>query len=246
MAENTLRALAIETSGRIGSVALALRAPGSRAALRSADSLPHEFSHAAELVPMMQRLLAAEGWRVESLDEVYVSIGPGSFTGLRIGVSIARTLAWSVGCRVVAVPTMDCLARNALALREPPARLATLLDAKKNKVFGAVFALGDGVYVPAVETCMIDPSELLSGVGDSVAVLGEGVPHHREAIESAGGRLLEPELWPARAERVIEVGCEWAEAGRYADPGSLLPFYVRRPEPVEKWEQRRQASGAGT
>ena len=93
-----VRGLAIETSGREGSVAV----------LRDGDVLaeehfPHGLKHAAELVPMIDRLCAAQGWAPGDVAEVYVSVGPGSFTGLRVGITVAKSLAFATGAALVAV-----------------------------------------------------------------------------------------------------------------------------------------------
>src|SRR5689334_12051893 len=101
------RALALETSGRTGSVALV-----EVGNVVAEDQFPHGLRHAAGLVPMIDRLCRERGWAPGDVDEVYVSAGPGSFTGLRVGITVAKTLALATGARVVAVPTADVLARN--------------------------------------------------------------------------------------------------------------------------------------
>src|SRR5687768_9440268 len=92
------RILAIETSGRIGSIAI-----GTAEGVAASVQLAGEMKHATDLLPAVEKLLKGQGWLANSISDVFVSIGPGSFTGLRIGVTIARTLAWSIGSRIVAV-----------------------------------------------------------------------------------------------------------------------------------------------
>ena len=98
------RVLAIETSGRIGSVALA---DGTSILLE--EQFPHGLKHAAEIVPMIDRLCRAQGWAPHDLEQLYVSAGPGSFTGLRIGITLAKTMALATGVKVVAVPSVRVL-----------------------------------------------------------------------------------------------------------------------------------------
>src|SRR5687768_10639179 len=109
MINDSTRILAIETSGRIGSVAI-----GTARGVAASTQLTGEMKHATDLLPAVEKILKSQGWPADSIVDVFVSIGPGSFTGLRIGVTIARTLAWSIGSRIVAVPTLEALARNAL------------------------------------------------------------------------------------------------------------------------------------
>src|SRR5687767_5600003 len=93
------------------------------------------------IVPMIDRLCAARGWTAKDLTELYVSAGPGSFTGLRIGITVAKTLAFATGARVVAVPTVRVLVENAPA----DARHAIIvLDAKRDQIFTARFERIEG------------------------------------------------------------------------------------------------------
>src|SRR5437773_415428 len=129
MIELSARILAIETSTRWGSAGV-----GTTQGLVAAGQLAEPMQHASDFLPLVRDLLQRQGWPPSSLTHVLVSIGPGSFTGLRIGVTIARTLGWSIGAHIVAVPTLDCLARNALQAPDPPPHLAVMLDANRTQV----------------------------------------------------------------------------------------------------------------
>ncbi|MGQ9649121.1 MAG: tRNA (adenosine(37)-N6)-threonylcarbamoyltransferase complex dimerization subunit type 1 TsaB [Phycisphaerae bacterium] len=227
------RILAIETSGRTGSVALAT--DGGRIVLAAGPLGVH--AHASELMPAVQRMLATAGWAGDSLTDVFVSIGPGSFTGLRVGVTVARTLSWAIGTRVVAVPTLACLACNALSLTPPPVHLGVILDAKSGRVFCGAFEFQNGWYAPAGETRMDTPGAFLARCPRPLAVLGEGIVQHRQVIAESGATVLDSGLWAAKAENVVRVGIRLAGAGGYTPGGDLLPCYVRRPDPEEKWEK---------
>jgi len=126
------RILALETSGRVGSVAV-----GTEAGVAASRLLAGELAHKSALVPTIDELLREQGWPANTISDVFVSIGPGSFTGLRIGVTIARTLAWSIGARIVAVETLDGLACNAQSLAEPPVHVAGILYAQRSKAIVA-------------------------------------------------------------------------------------------------------------
>jgi tRNA threonylcarbamoyladenosine biosynthesis protein TsaB len=231
------RILSLETSGRIGSVAV-----GDAQGVVGAGRLSGPMTHARELLPLVDRLLNEQGWPAASLTEVFVSIGPGSFTGLRIGVTIARTLAWSTGASIVAVPTMDVLARNALSLPEPPANVAILIDAKRKQAYSAAYRLEGDRYACVHPACLAEPASFLARCDKPLAVLGEGVPQHREAIEAAGATILDESLWSGQAEHVDAIGRELAAAGSYTPAEQLIPHYIRRPEMEERWEARQRAA----
>ncbi len=232
MPEEPQRILAVETSGRWGSVAL-----GTGTGLAVAAQLPGQMRHASALHPVIEQLLDGQGWPAETLTDLFVSIGPGSFTGLRIGVTLARTLAWSVGVRIVAVPTVDVLARNALAADPVPEHLAVVLDAKRDQIYTAAFDLTAGRCVKTIDACLADPRDFLTRCPRPLAVLGEGVSYHRPAIDESGARVLDEALWPGQAENVLAVGLALARAGRYTEASDLLPLYIRRPEAEEKWRK---------
>lgn len=229
------RILLLDTSGRVGSVGLA-----TGDGVLAAAHLPGQTRHAAELMPAIESLLKAQGWPADALTDVFLTVGPGSFTGLRLGVSVARTLAWSTGARIVAVGTLPVLARNALALSPPPDHVAVMLDAKRGQVFAAAFERRDGAYEVAVEPCLEVPGAFLERCPRPISVLGEGLAMHRDTVLAGGAAVLPPELWPGRAENIFALAIQAARAGRYTPPGDLIPTYLRRPEMEERWERRQQ------
>jgi tRNA threonylcarbamoyl adenosine modification protein YeaZ len=125
------KGLAIETSGRVGSVAAFLDGR-----LLAEETFEHGLANAARLVVTMDALCRQQGWRPGDVNELYISIGPGSFTGLRLAVTVAKTMWLATGVRIVAVPSVRVLACNA-----PPeaTNLIVVLDAKRGQVFTARF-----------------------------------------------------------------------------------------------------------
>lgn len=226
------RIVAIETSSRVGSVAIGLGPD-----MLERITFGAELNHAVELLPTIDQLTSRQGWPAGGVDHFYVSAGPGSFTGLRIGITVARALALAAGARVVAVPTVDVLAVNALDLPDPPANLAVVLDAKRRQVYAAVFRLVDDRYQKTVDACVMTPAELLARAPRPLAVLGEGVDYHRQALTGSDVDLLPAERRP-RAEVVYQLGWQLAEANQFADPKALIPIYLRRPEAEEVWNAR--------
>ena len=203
----THRIVAIETSGQAGSVAVA-QGPDCLAV----RDLAGRRDHAVGLLPAIDALTRQVGWSPSDIDEIHVSAGPGSFTGLRVGITVARTLALATGVRIVPVPTLAVLARSALAVSPPPAHLAVILDAKRAQVYGAIFALGQDRYEPIVAPCVIEPDQLWARVPRPLAVLGDGIIQHREAVDRANLQILPETLWQARVEHVHALGHELARA----------------------------------
>ena len=211
------------------------------------DTFPHGLKHAAEIVMRIDRLCRARGWGPADLGELYVSAGPGSFTGLRIGITLAKTMAFSLGTKVVAVPTLRVLAENAPAEAR---NLVLVLDAKRDQIFTARFSRegGGGAWVEEEPAHLDDLPSMLGRSPRPVHLLGEGIPYHQKFIPAGDPSVLvtPQELWRPRAEAVADEGVRMAREGRFTEPDRLLPIYIRRPEAEEKHEERvRQGEAAG-
>ena len=240
--------LAFETSSAVGSVAI-----GRGAEVLESRTLSRPKAHAQSaarpvslvatcFLPTIKALCEAHQVEPTHIERVYVSAGPGSFTGLRMGVTAARMIALGVGARVVAVPTLDVIAQNALDADPSPPRVVVVLDAKRNRVYTAAFIRQGGAYVATSEAIEFHPYEFLAAQPDVCAVLGEGVLYHRPAIERSNQRILPESLYRPRAETVYRLGLDLAERDGFSDPRTLVPTYIRPPEAEEVWE-RKQSQG---
>jgi len=241
--------LAIETSSARGSVAL-----GRGARVLGATVLPTERRHTSELLPAIRDLLHAAGHAPRDVGVVAFSQGPGSFTGLRIAATVARMWQSAVGSRVVGVPSLEVCARNALTHPDHPARVAVLVDARRNQVFGGLFERlpacastesPDGLTAlqPAA---LHDVAAWLATIPRPCALLGDGVARNAEAIAAAGADLLPLPLeyaWPD-ARQVLAIGARLANEGHFLAPGEIVPAYHRPPECEEVYEQRRAEAKA--
>jgi tRNA threonylcarbamoyladenosine biosynthesis protein TsaB len=229
------RALAIETSGRLGSVAIL-----EDGRVLAADQFPHGLQHAAEIIPRIDRLCLDQGWKPADLREIYVSAGPGSFTGLRIGITLTKTLAFATGANIVAVPSVRVLAHNA----PPDARhLIIVLDAKRDQIFTARLARASQGWIEEEPARLDTLTSMLKRSPRPVHLLGEGIPYHQKFIpmDDPGIIITPSELWRARASAVAEEGSRLAAEGQFTEPDQLIPIYIRMPEAQEKWEMKNSS-----
>lgn len=233
------RALAIETSGRVGSVAVV---EGDR--LVAEETFPHGLKNAAGIVPILDRLVRARGWTPRDVQQLYLSIGPGSFTGLRIGVTLAKTMALVTGAKLVAVPTVQVLAANAPA---DARHLIIVLDAKRDQVFTARFERGPRGWIEREPAHLDNLSAMLTRSPRPVWLLGEGIPYHEKFVprEDAGVFLSPTDTWQARASIVARLGMKMAADQQFTDPFQLTPLYVRKPEAEEKYDQMQRPEVRG-
>jgi tRNA threonylcarbamoyladenosine biosynthesis protein TsaB len=229
--------LALETSGRMGSVAIAV---GRQILDEAAFSGP--MRHSSEVFPAIYDLLNRLGRKPKDIEHVYISIGPGSFTGLRIAVSIAKTMHLANAVKVVAVDTLDVIAANIDGNIKPEKtgveKVAVVLDAKRCQFYIAVYqSTRNGKWKKFFSDSLMTSSQFLekfAGKDKPVWLLGEGLVYYKDKFIGKGIRHLDERYWNPRAEKVHLLGWEMASAGQFADPLILQPKYLRRPEAEEK------------
>ena len=221
------RTLALETSGRSGSIALA-----EGGEILAEDAFPHGLRHAANLIPAIDALCRGVGWTPRDIRRVCVSVGPGSFTGLRVGVTLAKTLAFATGAQIVAVPSLRTLAENAPA---DARHVLCAIDAGRGNVFAARYERDGEEWIEREPVRQEPLADALARAPRPLWLLGDAVGSHADAIPAAPDlHKTPPDLWINRAAAVASVGAAMASRGEFADPFALTPLYVRRPGPEEK------------
>jgi tRNA threonylcarbamoyladenosine biosynthesis protein TsaB len=179
-------------------------------------------AHASELMPAVADVMERASLGFGDLDAIAVGVGPGAFTGLRIGVASARALALAGGLSLRPVSSLAALAEGIEAeLRMP------LIDAKRGELFAALHGPEDGLWEPFAAT----PGELGARVGEAgLAPLaaGDGSIRFRGELEAAGIRVA-PDEAGVHVVRALHV-CRLAEGVRGEPPGRVLPDYRRAPD----------------
>lgn len=180
---------------------------------------------------MVDAMLSRAGGRLRPGDAVAVAIGPGSFTGLRIGLSFAKGLALSATLRIVGIPTLDALAVAALPWE---GRLCVALDARKREVYAAVYErAGDGI-VRIAPVRALGAERLAEEIGGPSTVIGDAVEAYGEVftrVLGAGVRLLPSTLHPPRASALARLAAARLASDPHGDDlATLAPCYVRPPE----------------
>ena len=208
-----MRILGIETSSRRGSVALV-----EDGRLVAAHSHERPNAHAEELLPMLTRVLEEADWSRTSLDRIGVGVGPGSFTGVRVGIALAQGISLGLGIPALGVGSLRSMARGVPA--EVPGARFSLLDARRGEVFGAVYA-EDGAEV--VAPCALARDSALAQLVQTAEVASRVVIG--EAAEAATYRAMDTELPHAHWTAVL--------AGEAPEDGPRAePMYVREPDAI--------------
>lgn len=229
-----VRILAFETSGRHGSLALLEGDQSGHAALRKETWLPRDQRTAQCLAPLMQQTLAEVDWNPSSLELIAVTQGPGSFTGLRIGVTTAKTLAYATGAKLVGVSTLSVLASHA---QIEYGRVWAALDAQRGELFAqaydfnADFALApDETRILSVEGWLQELLPRDSATGPILTKLRDQLPAEVQPVQES--------LWLPAARTVGVLGYRRFLAGHVDDPWQFVPRYYRRSAAEDKWDSR--------
>ena len=217
------RILAVETSGRSGSIALL---ESSQEGLRTAGQamLPPTQRTARTLTPSSRNLLEKVDWSPKSIDLVAVAAGPGSFTGLRIGMTMAKTWAYAVGAKILGVNTLEVLASQVPPTTGP---LYTVLDAQREELFAARFepdASGSWNMVKPPHIIAIPAWIASLSPGDTVT--GPGLTHLEDSLPKRVD-ITEQHLWQPVAKNVGEVAWKRFCRKEEDDLWQLVPDYYR-------------------
>ncbi len=217
------RILAVDSSSLTGSVALC-----------QGESLVAELllnvrsTHSEKLLKQIDLLLGEANWKLEDLDLLAVVTGPGSFTGLRIGIATIKGLAQVLNKPVVSVSSLQAIAMN---LPLSPVPICAFIDARKKEVYSQLFEWHpDSGPVALGEASVLPPEQLLKGLPGEVALVGDGVSVYRSLIdEILAARALVP---IATAHQLRAVHTSWLalrawSMGLAQNGAEILPTYIR-------------------
>jgi tRNA threonylcarbamoyladenosine biosynthesis protein TsaB len=212
--------LAIETATRQLGVAVT---DGERT-LASFELLG-DYPHAVELPGAVTRVLKESGLTLAGIEGIAVDIGPGSFTGLRIGLAFAKALAFPRKIPLTGVPSLDVLASGAAFA---PGLVCPVLDAKQKNVYAALYRMQDGVPVRESDYLLGPAEEILRMVKEPAVFLGDGSALWRERIEAVcpEPKFGAPELGIPRVVTLGRLGSARFARGETAPAERLVPLYL--------------------
>lgn len=218
--------LGVETATSVGSVAIV-----EESGLIAELTLKEKVSHSERLLPTIDLLLSKSKLSFSEIDALSVSRGPGSFTGLRIGISTIKGLAMAGNKPVVAIPSLDALAENYLG---SDLLICPMIDARKDEVFTALYRRNHTRGLQKLTSDLaIAPPDFLPTIKGKVGFLGDGSQRYRALIEDLlGDRAVfaPPWLHFPRAAVIAYRGLEEIKSGNSADVDKLTPLYVRAPD----------------
>ncbi|MEA3454498.1 MAG: tRNA (adenosine(37)-N6)-threonylcarbamoyltransferase complex dimerization subunit type 1 TsaB [Candidatus Caldatribacteriota bacterium] len=196
--------------------------------------------HSSILVPAIKDLLKTMGLKMEEINGIAISIGPGSFTGLRIGLCVAKGLCYACSLPLLGITTLDAMA---FPLKEIPYLICPLLESKKDEIYDVVFRGGDSLHRVMDYKCEDIQSLLvrLSPLKEKIIFLGDGIKKYRDIIKEKIGKdalFIDSQLNLPVATSIAFLGLNKLKKGEEDDISTITPFYLRKSEAEIIWEKK--------
>ena len=226
--------LGIEISGTRGSVALL--PPGDSASAHE-ELFEKGMIQGVALAPTVKELLDRAGIKAMDLSLIAVGVGPGSYTGVRVGVAFAKTLAVTTDVPIVGVSSLDAIAGNA------PADCGGVIaarDARRRTLYVATYVSAAGGVRPDRPLALLPLDGIADQLPADALVLGDAITDFGEHLSGNGRTFGDPELWHAGALTVARLGRESGGEPTRESAHELAPIYLRRSEAEEKWAERER------
>ena len=185
-------------------------------------------THAERLMPTILQTLRSAGLGIDDVNGIAVSIGPGSFTGLRIGLSTVKGLSLARGIPVVGVPTLDGMANHIPFCKY---MVCPMLDAKRREVYTALYRTSGGIPERLTEFRAIAPAELLTEIVEPTVFLGDGIPVYKDLIRDSLGpkaHFASDQFNLPSGSSIALLGRALLGEGKTVDIRSVEPLYIRK------------------
>jgi len=219
--------LAIDTSTKFLSIAVA---KGENILATFKDN--GELKHSELIISAIDSALVKSGLKLKAIDCLAISIGPGSFTGLRIGVATVKAINLALDVPIVAIPTLDAIAYNFTA--EDADVLCPILDAKKNKIYTSFYKKPSPHFVNAKtvgihrmeDYLLTDIENLLKLINKPTLIFGDAIEIYKDYLKKNKNINISAKDWYPKAEVVAKLGLEKAKKRKFENPDKLVPMYL--------------------
>ena len=231
-----MKILGFDSSGMVASVAIV-----EDDILVAEYSVNYKKTHSQTLLPMFDAVVSMTELDLDSVDGIAVAAGPGSFTGLRIGMSTVKGLGLALDKPVVAVPTCHALAYN---LWGSDKLICPILDARRNQVYTALYEFRDEKMITLKEQDAMDINDLIDIINDlerAVIFVGDGIPVFKECIEEKikyKAFFAPAHLNRQRAGSVAALGMIYMKEGKVENADDVKPVYLRKSQAEREREEK--------
>ncbi|BES64624.1 tRNA (adenosine(37)-N6)-threonylcarbamoyltransferase complex dimerization subunit type 1 TsaB [Gottschalkiaceae bacterium SANA] len=232
-----MKLLAVDTSSKTASVALV-----SEEKLLGEFTVQTKFTHSQSLMPMVDQMLKQAGVSITEIDGFAASMGPGSYTGLRIGIAAVKAFGFALNKPVYGVETLMAMTDQA---KDKMGIILALIDARRDRVYVAGIqrdAQGERVVLPQQAMAIEDLIRWIDEQTDPVYLLGEGTMRYYEELNTAQPvpNFLSKRYMTPTARTIAWLALDRLMAGEVADPDRLIPCYLAKTQAERELEERRK------
>ena len=214
-----MKILSIDTSTKYLGVAVAV---GSDVVASLHDK--GALQHSSRLIPSIDKVLKNADLELKDIDAIALGIGPGSFTGLRIGVATCKGINMALGIPIVAVPTLDVIAYNFINTKEKI--LCPTIDAKKEKLYACLYEVRNTTLKRLTDYMLTDIDGLLDKIDKPTLLFGDGIELYGERAKKNPFVHISEKEWLPKAEIVVKLALAKAKRKEFANPDKLVPMYL--------------------
>lgn len=231
-----MKVLAVDTSSSVATVAIM-----DIRGLLGEYTLNHGKTHSQKLVPMIDRIMADLELTPADIDIYAASSGPGSFTGLRIGITTVKAMAFASKKPVISIPSLDALAYN---IPVTDNLICPIVDARNNQVYTSLYEYKNNLQINLMEYMGVPIEELagiIKGKNKNVVFIGDAVKLHKDFLKTELGDRCDfaPQyLMQQRASAVAELALLKALNGHTEDCLDMVPFYLRKPQAEREHDKK--------
>lgn len=173
----------------------------------------------------LKRLLATLDWKIEDVDYFACGLGPGSFTGTRVGIATIKGLTWSMNRPVIGISTLDILAKNVLYTDSP---IVPIIDAKRSLIYCSIFKYEFGMLKRLRPYMLLSEEDFFKDIEPDSIVLGDGVSLYKDKLirDIKGVQILDSDYWYPKAHNIINLALERIKNKKTDNPFKIRPIYL--------------------
>jgi len=177
------------------------------------------------LVPHIKRILEALNWQLNKIDYFACGLGPGSFTGVRVGLATIKGIAWSLNKPILGISTLDILAKN---VKIPSGYVAPIIDAKRNLIYTSIYKANKGKLKRITPYLLLSEKEFYKRAKKDIYILGDAVLLYKENIlkNVKGANILEIDYWYPQARNIIDLALEKIRRKEFSNIFKIKPIYL--------------------
>jgi len=173
----------------------------------------------------IKRVLDNLGWDIGEIDYFACGVGPGSFTGMRVGISAIKGLSWSTGKPVIAIPSLDLLAQG---IEDTQKQIIPIVDAKRSLIYCSVYKKQDGEIKRIKPYMLLNEKELLKNIKDNAILVGDASSLYKERIQASakGLKFLEKDHWYPKGRHILTLALQRIKDKKTGNSFNIKPIYL--------------------